>query len=71
MFIGESTARLSKEFKENEAKILWLKIKDFRDIVVHDYFGVDAEEVWQNIQDKIPVFFNVSIFQLNCYKPFL
>lgn len=55
MIIGESVARLSKEFKENETKTPWLKIKDFRNIVVHDYFGVDAEEVWQIIQDKIPI----------------
>ncbi len=55
VIIGESVARLSKEFKENETKIPWLKIKDFRNIVVHDYFGVDAEEVWQIVQDKIPI----------------
>lgn len=25
------------------------------DIVAHDYFGVDAEEIWQIVQNKIPV----------------
>lgn len=54
VIIGESVARLSEEFKENESQIPWLKIKGFRNIVVHDYFGVDAEEVWQIIENKIP-----------------
>ncbi len=52
--IGESVSRLSLEFKENQKQIPWLKIKGFRNLVVHDYFGVDAEEVWQIIEDKIP-----------------
>jgi uncharacterized protein with HEPN domain len=27
-------------------KVEWVKIKGFRNIVAHDYFGIDAEEVW-------------------------
>ena len=49
VIIGESVARLSKEFIEKNQHIPWIKIKSFRNIVVHDYFGVDAEEVWQII----------------------
>ena len=29
------------------------KIKDFRNIVAHDYFGIDADEIWEIIQTKI------------------
>jgi len=54
VIIGESAHRLSEELKERHNNIPWLKIKGFRNIVVHDYFGVDAEEVWQIIEDKIP-----------------
>ena len=54
VIIGESVQRLSKELKESHNNIPWFKIKGFRNIVVHDYFGVDAEEVWQIIEDKIP-----------------
>ncbi len=54
VIIGESVIRLSTKLKESKTNIQWLKIKGFRNIVVHDYFGVDAEEVWQIIENEIP-----------------
>ena len=54
VIIGEMVDKLSQEFKNNHSEIEWLKIKGFRNIVAHDYFGIDAEEVWQIIRDKIP-----------------
>jgi len=52
--IGEMSAKLSDDFKINNSEIVWWKIKGLRNIVAHDYFGVDAEEIWQIIQNKIP-----------------
>lgn len=52
--IGEMVEKLSEEFKLNHDNIDWVKIKGFRNIVAHDYFGIDAEEVWQIIKNKIP-----------------
>jgi uncharacterized protein with HEPN domain len=52
--IGEMVDKISDEFKKNNDKIEWIKIKGFRNIVAHDYFGIDAEEVWQIIKNKIP-----------------
>lgn len=52
--IGEMVEKISEEFKKNHSQIEWIKIKGFRNIVAHDYFGIDAEEVWQIIEDKIP-----------------
>jgi uncharacterized protein with HEPN domain len=52
--IGEMVDKLSDDFKVNNSKIEWLKIKGFRNLVAHDYFGIDAEEVWQIIKNKIP-----------------
>ncbi len=40
------------------SEIEWIKIKGFRNIVAHDYFGIDAEEVWQIIRNKIPALKN-------------
>ncbi len=54
MVIGEMSAKLSDDFKNNNPEIEWWKIKGLRNIVAHDYFGVDAEEIWQIIQNKIP-----------------
>ena len=53
--IGEMVDKLSEDFKSKNSKIDWVKIKGFRNIVAHDYFGIDAEEVWQIIRNKIPV----------------
>ena len=52
--IGEMIDKISDEFKRKNSEIEWIKIKGFRNIVAHDYFGIDAEEVWQIIKTKIP-----------------
>ena len=53
--IGEMVEKLSEDFKKEHHQIEWVKIKGFRNIVAHDYFGIDAEEVWQIIKTKIPI----------------
>jgi uncharacterized protein with HEPN domain len=52
--IGEMVDKISDDFKKSHDNIEWIKIKGFRNIVAHDYFGIDAEEVWQIIKSKIP-----------------
>ena len=52
--IGEMVDKLSDDFKKEHSEIDWINIKGFRNIVAHDYFGIDAEEVWQISKDKIP-----------------
>jgi uncharacterized protein with HEPN domain len=52
--IGEMIDKISDEFKNKHPGIEWIKIKGFRNIVAHDYFGIDAEEVWQIIKTRIP-----------------
>ena len=53
--IGEMVEKLSEELKNTlENEIDWYKIKSFRNILAHNYFGVDAEEVWQIIHNDLP-----------------
>ena len=53
--IGEMVGKLSDELITNSnVEIDWFKIKGFRNILAHNYFGVDAEEVWQIIHDSFP-----------------
>ena len=52
--IGASVSKLSEALMLRAPQIPWLKIKGFRNIVAHDYFGVDAEEVWQIIKNNLP-----------------
>ena len=54
IIIGEMVMRMSDEFISNYDNVDWTKIKGFRNLVAHNYFGIDAEEVWQIIKDKIP-----------------
>jgi uncharacterized protein with HEPN domain len=53
--IGEMVDRLSTSLKEQEPDMDWQKIKAFRNLVAHDYLGVDAEEVWQIIHNHLPI----------------
>lgn len=55
IIIGEMVDRISEEFKKDNPQIEWIRIKGFRNIVVHDYFGIDAEEVWQIIFNDLPI----------------
>lgn len=54
VIIGELVEKLSQAYKEKNTQIDWVKIKDFRNLIAHDYFGIDAEEVWQIIQAHLP-----------------
>ena len=54
VIIGEMVERLSESFKSEHETIDWMRIKAFRNIVAHDYFGIDAEEVWQIVRNHIP-----------------
>jgi len=53
--IGEMVEKLSEELIDaTKNEIDWFKIKGFRNILAHNYFGVDAEEVWQIIHNSLP-----------------
>jgi len=53
--IGEMADKLSDNFiRETSQQIDWAKVKGFRNIIAHNYFGIDAEEVWQIIKSNLP-----------------
>lgn len=53
--IGEATNKLIKlEVLKNDK---YRKIVDFRNIIAHGYFGIDEDEVWSIIKDKLTLFF--------------
>ena len=54
MVIGEATKNISNETKIRQPQIPWKKIAGFRDILIHNYFGTDLEEVWRIIQIELP-----------------
>ena len=52
--IGEASKKLDDEFKSVNHHIEWKKIAGTRDKLIHDYFGIDYDIVWDIIQTKIP-----------------
>jgi len=54
VIIGESSDRLSQSFKIEHAQIPWNRIKAFRNLVAHNYFGINPNEVWQIIYTSLP-----------------
>ena len=53
--IGEAIGKLPDELKLRRSDVEWQDIKDFRNLLIHEYFGVDLEIVWKVIQDDLPV----------------
>lgn len=52
--IGEASTRLSTNFKTLHPHIEWRIIKDFRNFIIHDYFGINHQIVWDTIQLRLP-----------------
>ena len=46
---------LPEEIKLRRSEVEWQDIKDFRNLLIHEYFGVDLEIVWKVVQDDLPV----------------
>ncbi len=53
--LAESIQRLSRQLKDAHSEIDWYKMAGFRNILVHDYLGIDMESVWNIIGKEIPV----------------
>ncbi|HKJ43692.1 MAG TPA: HepT-like ribonuclease domain-containing protein [Sunxiuqinia sp.] len=55
--IGEMVEKLSPDLLLETGEIIdWFKVKGFRNIIAHNYFGIDAEEVWQIIHGSLDDF---------------
>ena len=49
----ESTQRLSQELKDRNPEVDWRGLSGFRNILVHEYLGVDLEIVWELVEQKL------------------
>lgn len=52
--IGEAAARISEPFREAHSEIPWREIISMRNRLVHAYFEVDFDKVWDTIQNDLP-----------------
>lgn len=51
--IAEATKALPSEIKENYQKIPWAEIVGMRNKLIHEYFGIDTEILWQSIHEDL------------------
>jgi uncharacterized protein with HEPN domain len=51
--VGEATKRLSPEFRSAHPEVPWRNMSRMRDVLIHDYMGVDLEIVWEVVENRL------------------
>lgn len=63
--VGEATYMLTKEFKQSHQSIPWLVIEKMRHVLVHGYYTVSPEKVWDTVQEDLPILKEQIVALLN------
>ncbi len=53
--IGEASNRIPDDFKTEHSEIEWRRIVGFRNRIIHEYFGIDYENLWRIKNENIPI----------------
>lgn len=52
--IGEAVKRIPDDMRRKDSAVEWKKIAGLRDMLIHEYFGIDLEIIWDIVQNKLP-----------------
>lgn len=52
--IGEAARSIPEEVRKKYPHVEWQEMVGFRNVLIHEYFGIDVESVWDTIQKNIP-----------------
>jgi len=52
--IGEATRAIPDEVRKRYPEVPWGKMQDIRNVIIHEYFRMDEEIIWQTIQKDLP-----------------
>lgn len=52
--MGEAASRISPELREAHPEIPWAQVVAMRNVLAHDYFGIDVERVWNAVERDLP-----------------
>ena len=52
--IGEAAGHIPKEIRDQHPEIPWSTMRGIRNILIHEYFGVDNVIVWETVQNELP-----------------
>ena len=67
--IGEASSRLSQEFRDAHVEIPFRNIIGMRNIIIHEYTGVDAQFLWDTGKQDLPLL-KAALLPFHLEKPF-
>ncbi len=52
--IGEAAAQIPASIQQQYPSLPWREMTGMRNVVIHEYFGVDKEVIWRTVQEDLP-----------------